>query len=61
MPLMVKYVGWAHGLLFIAYIAQLLIVARKLNWSVLRVIYGGIASLLPFGPFVFERSILKED
>ena len=57
MPLMVKYVGWAHGLLFMAYIAQMLYVAYLLKWEVLKVIYGFIAALLPFGPFVFERSL----
>ena len=59
MPLMVKYVGWAHGLLFMAYIAQMLFVAFLLKWDVLKVIYGFIAALLPFGPFVFERSLKK--
>lgn len=57
MPLMVKYVGWAHGLLFMVYIVQLLVVSFLLKWDVLRIIYGFVASLLPFGPFVFERSI----
>jgi integral membrane protein len=57
MPLMVKYVGWAHGLLFMAYIAQMLHVAYLLKWDVLKIIYGFIAAFLPFGPFVFERSL----
>lgn len=57
MPLMVKYVGWAHGVLFLVYIVQLLIVGIKLKWSKSRIFLGGIASLLPFGPFVFERSL----
>jgi integral membrane protein len=61
MPLMVKYVGWAHGVLFMAYMAQLLWVSYQLKWDVLRIIYGFIASLLPFGPFVFERSLGKSE
>jgi len=32
-------------------------VAYLLKWEVLKVIYGFIAALLPFGPFVFERSL----
>ena len=60
MPLMVKYVGWAHGGLFMAYMIQLIWVAFQLKWDIMRVIYGSIASLLPFGPFVFERSIMKD-
>ena len=57
MPLMVKYAGWAHGVLFMAYIVQLLIVGIRLKWGERRILFGGIASLLPFGPFVFERSL----
>ncbi|NQV51585.1 MAG: DUF3817 domain-containing protein [Flavobacteriales bacterium] len=60
LPLMVKYVGWAHGVLFMAYMAQLIYVAVVLKWDVLKVIYGFIAALLPFGPFIFERSISKK-
>ncbi|HAW21308.1 MAG TPA: hypothetical protein DCX14_14095 [Flavobacteriales bacterium] len=60
MPLMVKYTGWAHGVLFVAYVVQLLYVAYLLKWDVLRIILGFIASLLPFGPFVFERWITKD-
>lgn len=60
MPLMVKYVGWAHGVLFVAYIIQLLVVGIKLKWDELRILYGGVASLLPFGPFIFERRIKTE-
>ena len=59
MPLMVKYVGWAHGLLFMAYIGQMLYVAYLLKWDILRIIYGFIAALLPFGPFIFERSLKR--
>jgi integral membrane protein len=60
MPLMVKYVGWAHGVLFMAYIVQLLYVGFNLKWNEIRFILGFIASLLPFGPFLFERLIDKE-
>lgn len=53
----VKVVGWAHGVLFMVYMASLLWVAYRLKWDVLKIIYGFIAALLPFGPFVFERSL----
>lgn len=61
MPLMVKYVGWAHGVLFMAYVVQLLIVGIKLKWSKRRIFLGGIASLLPLGPFVFERRLKSNE
>lgn len=60
-PGAVKVVGWAHGVLFIAYIVQLLRVAFMLKWDAMKVIYGSIASLLPFGPFVFERSLRQDN
>ena len=61
MPLLVKYFGWAHGLLFMAYVAQLVIVAFKMKWDLLEVIFGFVAALLPFGPFVYERRLAKQN
>ena len=58
-PQVVTYLGWIHGILFMAYLAQLVLVAYLLKWEILWVIYGSVAALLPFGPFVFERKILR--
>jgi integral membrane protein len=55
MPLAVKIVGWAHGVLFVVFCLALLrawIVAR---WPIARPIALFIAALLPFGPFVIDR------
>ena len=57
MPLMVKYVGWAHGVLFIAYCAMLLLVWVRLRWDFLKVSLAFVASLVPFGPFVFNKRV----
>lgn len=59
-PLAVKYVGWAHGVLFMAYIALLAVVAFRLKWGELKIIYGFVASLVPFGPFLFERWLKRQ-
>ena len=62
-PLMVKYVGWIHGILFILYCIHLLLVKIKLNWSSGKMITGGIAAFFPFGTLWFDRKIkegLKE-
>lgn len=56
-PMAVKVVGWAHGILFMAYMWLLLVVAYRMKWDVVKIILGFIASLLPFGPFFFERYI----
>ncbi len=60
-PLMVKYTGWAHGVLFVAYAALLLVCAFTYKWTFKRVCIFFIASLLPFAPFVVERQLKKEE
>lgn len=59
MPLAVKYVGWAHGVLFIAYIVLAIPLFTHVKWPLERVYGVGIASLLPFGTFVLERRWLR--
>ncbi|MBJ9953925.1 MULTISPECIES: DUF3817 domain-containing protein [unclassified Acinetobacter] len=59
-PIYVKYVGMGHGLLFIAFLAVLLIVCQKQKWSIKMFILGLIASILPFGPFVFDHKLKQE-
>lgn len=56
-PLMVKYVGWAHGVLFIAYIAMLIITADEQKWTFKWVFFGFVAALIPFGPFIFHKRL----
>jgi integral membrane protein len=60
-PEVVKYVGWAHGVLFILYIMAVLQVALVHRWSVLKVAMAVIASLLPFGPFVLDKKLLRSE
>jgi integral membrane protein len=59
-PLAVKMVGWAHGVLFMAYLLFLLVCWIKYKWSFLRVVSYFFASLLPFLPFLVERNLKKE-
>lgn len=60
-PAVVKYAGWAHGILFIAYAGWLVACWQKYKWSFGRTAFFFIASLLPFVPFVVERRLRKED
>ncbi len=53
----VKYTGWVHGILFIAYIILLLKVWKQYNWTFKKVVVAFIASLLPFGTFVFDKQL----
>lgn len=57
MPLAVKYTGWAHGVLFIAYGITLLTAAVQLGWSFKKVVIAGLASLVPFGPFILDKKV----
>ncbi len=59
MPLAVRYVGWAHGILFIAYWIAAIPLFTKLRWDAERIIGLGAASILPFGTFVMEARWLK--
>ncbi len=56
-PEPVKYVGWAHGVLFIAYIVLLLACAFTYRWKVVQVLTFFFASLLPFAPFWVEKKL----
>jgi len=54
-----KWVGQAHGILFIAYIVLAIIFWRKNKWSYKRGIVLLVASLLPFATFYVDSKYLK--
>src|SRR6187402_2132174 len=60
MPLAVKLVGWAHGIMFMAYMVFLLVCWSKCKWSIRRVFWYFVASLLPFVPFWVEKDLKRE-
>jgi len=59
LPEAVKIVGWAHGILFVAFLALAYEVKSALNKDFLWLVKAFIASLLPFGTFVFDRQFRK--
>jgi integral membrane protein len=61
MPNAVKYVGWAHGVLFILYVLFLLLAAREQKWSFGKIVLLFIASLLPFVPFWLDKKLKTEE
>jgi len=61
MPQGVKIVGWIHGFLFILYMIMLLNVKLSNKWSVTKSLIAFLASLIPFGTFVLDRSLRKEE
>ena len=58
-PILVKYVGMGHGVLFILFLVVLFVVCEKQKWSIKMFILGLIASILHFGPFVFDHKLKK--
>lgn len=60
MPMAVKYVGWAHGVLFVAYVAFGGLAALKAKWSLQFSIVAFVASLIPFGTFWLDKKLAAE-
>ena len=59
-PLAVRIVGSLHGVLFLLFVVALYRAARKQRWPLGRAFLGFVASLVPFGTFVLDRSLRRE-
>jgi len=55
-----KYIGYAHGFLFIAYVLLAIVVWYQKKWPIKRGIILLIASLLPFATFYVEKKYLSK-
>lgn len=60
-PEVVRYVGWAHGLLFVLFILALLSASTAARWPLSKIAGAFIASVVPFGAFVLERRLRAEE
>ena len=60
-PIVVKYVGMGHGVLFILFIVLLAIAAIQYKWKLPFIIFSFIASLIPFGTFYLDTKLKKLD
>ncbi|MEO7835497.1 MAG: DUF3817 domain-containing protein [Ginsengibacter sp.] len=60
-PSFVWYVGWIHGLLFMLYILALINVKINLEWKFKKTVVAFLASLIPFGTFILDKSLRKEE
>jgi integral membrane protein len=60
-PEVLKVMGWMHGLLFILYVVLLLTVSVSHSWGLKKSAIAFAASLLPFGTFVLDKKILREE
>jgi integral membrane protein len=60
LPLAVRVVGSIHGALFLLFLAALYRAARARAWPRRRSLSAFLASILPFGTFVFDASLRRE-
>jgi integral membrane protein len=60
LPLAVRIVGSIHGVLFIAFVLALIRVSVARAWPFSRSLLAFVASIVPFGTFVFDRSLRRE-
>lgn len=61
MPEVVKFTGWAHGILFILYIPAVFAARKPMNWNLYWTAIALAASLVPFGTFVLDRYLVKRE
>ncbi|NKI31898.1 DUF3817 domain-containing protein [Croceivirga thetidis] len=50
-----KWVGYAHGSLFIVYFLLLTVLVFEKKWGIKRFLIFALASLLPFGTFYADK------
>lgn len=57
MPEMTHWTGWIHGILFMVYNAAAVYVGYVERWEYPRFMQAFVASVLPFGTFVFDSKL----
>ena len=61
LPEAVRLVGWVHGILFIGFLVALMLARDAMGWSFRWTALVLLAALLPFGPFVIDGRLRRED
>lgn len=61
MPEAVRYTGWAHGLLFIAYCLVIFLAWTEGKLPFRKALLAFVASLLPFGPFIIDKKLEADE
>ncbi len=61
LPQAVKMVGWAHGVLFMSYVALVFLSIRAMKWGAVGVLIALGASLVPTGTFWLDKSLKKRE
>lgn len=61
LPMAVKITGWIHGVLFMLYIAAVLMAIKAMAWNWFSVLVALGASLIPIGTFVLDKSLKRRE
>jgi integral membrane protein len=59
-PAMVRHVGMIHGILFVAFLALVLVVKDANAWPMRKAAMAILASVIPFGTFWAEFRLFRE-
>ena len=59
LPIYVRIIGLAHGLLFISYIIMAIMLKMEEQWESKKFIVICLASIIPFGTFYIEKKYLR--
>jgi len=60
-PQAVSVIGALHGWLFVAYIFMTVYIKFVQKWPITRLLLAFVASVVPFGPFVFDHYVLRSE
>jgi integral membrane protein len=61
LPIAVKIVGWAHGVLFVMYIGIVFLSIRLMKWNLVGLGVALAASLIPLGTFFLDKGWKKRE
>ena len=54
------FVGMTHGIIFIIYCVLVMVVMLKYKWNLMKTFWALLASVLPFGTFVADVRIFRQ-
>ncbi|MGB0715806.1 MAG: DUF3817 domain-containing protein [Phycisphaerae bacterium] len=60
-PEAVQVVGWIHGVLFVMFCLALALASLEKRWRVTRIAMVFAAALIPFGPFIIDGKLKREE
>ena len=60
-PMAVRWVGMAHGVLFMLYVLLVLLAWLDKKIPVVHALLAVICSVIPFGPFLIDRKLAADE